>query len=331
VTHQDDTQPKPPAGLRDALDETGPHQPTNPIAPTGQFPAQQVPLEPPAESPSIVSYIMLLVVLGMASCLCLMIIGLSGVAGIRDELSELETQSAATQFSGAATQYQLAQNDISGNNYELAIERLSFVLTQVPDYQDAVSQLADAEIIAAYTPTPTVTPTTIPATATLEPTAEQATTDGSPAPTQDPNQLNAEELFNQAQSAMVAAEYEDSIEWLDVLILVDPSYRRDEVRQMLLDAHIAQGRIYLRGQNADGEDRLAQGVQLIFRANELGDVPGDVLYEADFIARYLAARAYVDGGAFAQAREVLVRLCEEDCDWTYRGVSVRDLLAQAGG
>jgi tetratricopeptide (TPR) repeat protein len=138
-------------------------------------------------------------------------------------------------------------------------------------------------------------------------------------------------MFGLAQSAMTVSDYEEAIRWLEALVLLDPNYRRAETQDLRLTAYLAQGRIYLRGQNSDGLDRLARGVQLINRASEIGTVPGDLLYEADFVARYLAARAYVEGGAYAQAREVLLRLCEEDCDWSYRGLSVRILLAQAGG
>lgn len=326
MSHQDDTQPKAPAGLRETLSDTAPFHPTDPIPPSGAY--------PPVEEDSRLGFsgiALMLGVVGMASCLCILIISLSGLAGLRDEIEAIRADSTAEQGTAIANQYALAQEDARNGNIDLALQRYQFILDAVPDYQDTRAQVQALQTIAAYTPTP------LPATATPLPSqtpTPEAVVENPDAPTDapaDPYALDPQELFNRAQSAMTTSDYEDAIEWLDVLILVDSNYRRVEVRQMLVDAHIAQGRIYLRSQNDDGEDRLAQGVQLIFRADELGEVPGELLYEADFIARYLAARAYVDGGAFDQAREVLTRLCEEDCDWSYRGVSVRDLLAQSGG
>jgi hypothetical protein len=103
---------------------------------------------------------------------------------------------------------------------------------------------------------------------------------------------------------------------------------------MLIEALTKQGRIYLRGQNTDGEDMLARGVLLIYRADELGPVePPDLLGEANFVEMYINARNYVTGGDYARALPVLEELCRINCGWSYHGASVQDLLdsAQAGG
>jgi tetratricopeptide (TPR) repeat protein len=271
---------------------------------------------------------MLLGVVLMASCLCIAIIALSGVAGVRDELDAIGTQSVATRVARVETQYALGVTDFEQGRYELAEIRFADVQTLMPGYLDVEARLQTAQAIMSYTPTPSPSPTLPPQTPTPLSATVAATVSSSLTPTAG---VNAADLFGQAETAMTLGMYTEAIKWLDALILLDPTYRRDEVQEMLLNAHIAQGRIYLRSQNEDGEDRLAQGVQLINRASELGTVPGELLYEADFVARYLAARAYLDGGAYDQARQVLTRLCEEDCDWSYRGRSVRDMLIQAGG
>jgi len=48
---------------------------------------------------------------------------------------------------------------------------------------------------------------------------------------------------------------------------------------------------------------------------------------------YINARNYVTGEDYARALPVLEELCRINCEWSYHGVSVRDLLnrAQAGG
>jgi tetratricopeptide (TPR) repeat protein len=273
---------------------------------------------------------MFLGAIGIAGCMALIIISLAGVAGLRDEWRAVGTQAASTTVAEVATQYQLANQDLAAGNVELSLIRLQDVTTKMPDYQNAANLLPTVQAMASFTPTasPSASPT-LPAP-TLTPTVAAVQ---SASPSDDPaaNTLDPAELFGRAETAYTVGLYEEAIEWYDTLALVDPSYRRDEVQTKRLDAMIRLGTSYLRGTNSDGQDRLSQGIQLIWRADELGDVPGEVLYEADFVARYLSARGLVEGGANAQALDVLTRLCEEDCDWSYGGVSVRALLSQAGG
>lgn len=277
--------------------------------------------------------LMMLSVMGLAACFCVSIIALGGVAGLRDELNAISTEAASTQVAEVATQYALGEQDLAAQRYEMAAIRFGFVMTEMPEYADAGQQLQNVEQLLAVSPTPMATPTVAisPTAAASSNSDDSADTINADSPTPTTDAFSAANLYGLAETAMNFGDYEDAIEWLEALVVVDPTYRRAEVQQMRLDAYIAQGRLYLRSQNDDGEERLAQGVQLINRASELGEVPGEVLYEADFVARYLAARAYVEGGAYAQAIEVLTVLCQEDCNWTYNGQSVQQLLWQAGG
>ena len=322
MTHQDDTQPKAPPGLRDAIQppdslaDTGPHYPTQPYG--------------PQQTSSFVRTLTMLGALVTASCLCISIIALFGAAGVRDELNAAGTGAASTQEADLATQFALGNEDLAAGRFEMAEIRFSYIETAMPGYQNAGAQLTSIQEMMGHTPTPSA----IPATETPLPEATATPEEGQSSQTEETPgalALDPAELYGRAETAMTQAEYEDAIDWFEALILVDPNYRRAEVRDQRLRAHTTQGLIYLRGQNEDGEDRLAQGVQLITRASEIGQVDQSLLYESDFVARYLAGRAYVEGGAFGQAIDVLTRLCEEDCDWDYRGLSVRDLLAQAGG
>jgi hypothetical protein len=330
VTNLDDTQPKVPKASH--LDETGPSRAvpadeTSPKSPTDPAPLYLNQQPAPPYERNLSGLLLMAGVLVLSSCMCLLIVGLFGVAGARDELEAVKTEGAQTRVSDLSTQYADGLEDIQQGNYAMAEYRFGAIVATMTDYPNAPEQLAEVQRILAYTPTPSPSPSQMP---TLEATTEEAATPSSEETAAPPGQDPAE-LYARAESAMNAREYEDAILWFDALSLLDPTYRRADVEQGRLDAHIAQGRIYLRGQNDDGEDRLAQGIQLISRAQELGTVPSDLVYEAGFVARYVAARSYIEGGAFAQAREVLTVLCEEDCDWSYHGVSVRSLLAQAGG
>ena len=104
---------------------------------------------------------------------------------------------------------------------------------------------------------------------------------------------------------------------------------------MLQDALINQARIYLTGQNTDGQDRLQRGVLLMSQAQDLGSIDSSLQWligQANFVQSYILARDYVNGEFYAQALPILEDLCAQNCDWAYpnvNGVSVRALLERA--
>ncbi|MBZ0308335.1 MAG: hypothetical protein K8I82_19880 [Anaerolineae bacterium] len=313
-----DTQPKSPMA-REHLEETGPHRPVLPP-----------PYKAETESGCLQS-LLILAVLGISSCMCLVIVVLAGFAGIRDQMEVIGTEAVQVQQTDVANQYQRGVEDMEAGRYELAGDRFAYVLTEVPDYENASGLLQQVLESLNITPTPEASPTTA-LTATFSPTPEESEppTATLEAPTPTRRGPTAEGLYSSAETAIFMGNYEEAISWLDALIQLDSSYRRSDVNRMLVESLTVQGRAYLRGMNQDGEDQLARGVQLIDRAAELG-YTGDLIYEADFVRRYLSARSYVEGGALGPALDVLGRLCEENCDWAYRGVSVEDLLTRAGG
>ncbi|NDJ78677.1 MAG: tetratricopeptide repeat protein [Chloroflexi bacterium] len=135
------------------------------------------------------------------------------------------------------------------------------------------------------------------------------------------------QLFDEAGTAMLLAEYEDAISRLDVLKRIAPDYRADEVEATLREALVQQARIYLRDQNDDGADRLRRGIELAQRAAELGD--DSLLYEVNFIERYLTVRTMLAEEEVNIASLTIVEgLCIENCAWSYRGVSVSDLYTE---
>lgn len=329
MTNPADTQPKSPTGLSEAiqersLEDTGQHQPVLP-------PPMKIDNEP-----ACLRTLLILAVIGISSCMCLAIVSLAGFAGIRDEVEVIGTQAVEIQQTDVADQYQRGVTDMQAGNYELAEPRFEYVLTEIPNYADAENLLAQVQTILNITPTSSSTPT-VSATETPQPTSTsvpEATlevTEEIPAATATRSGPNPEGLYTNAETAMFMGNYEEAISWLEALIQLDPSYRRTEARNMLIEALSTQGLAYLRGMNQDGEDQLARGVQLIDRAGEFGYSDQEVIYEADFVRRYLSARSYVEGGALGQALDVLYQLCLENCDWAYHGVSVEDLLNRAGG
>ncbi|MCZ7538934.1 MAG: hypothetical protein M5U29_03245 [Anaerolineae bacterium] len=263
---------------------------------------------------------------------------LAGFAGYRDGLATNDFRITQTMATGIAQQYASGRMDLENGFAELAAARFEWIVEtiQAPTAYalDSREQLATARAMMSVTPTPPPTDTPAP-TATPSPapaTDEPAPQDETPA--DDAAGPDPATMYERAASAMRFDRYEEAISWLEPLMVIAPqtldATQQAEVKAMYLEALVEQGRIYLRGMNQDGEDRLQRGINLIYRANSIGDVePASLLYEADFAQRFLNARSYVSGGNFAAALPVLERLCEENCEWGYQGTSVRTLLLQA--
>lgn len=238
----------------------------------------------------------------------------------RDSADLLATAEAQALATAVAAQYSQGLQEIESGHPATAAARFAWIVATVeapPAYaRDSATQWAIAQTAAvqALTPRPSATRPAMTGTA-------------SPAPASATPSIDPEELWDQASMAMRFTRYEEAIEWLETLRAVAPDYSPAETKAMYLDALTKQAQIYLRGQNDDGRDMLARGVRLAQIAADLGD--DSLLYEADFVERYLNARNFIAGGQYAATLPILQRLCEENCAWSYRGVSVRDLLEQA--
>lgn len=328
---EEDTRPRAPVLLPEAVPDwlqqglAAEEPPRDSLVDTAEFRVERAPGRP----------LLLLVVMAGTLCLCLMLVGFAGFAGYRDGLATNDARITQTLATGIAQQYATGVADLQQGYAELAAARFAWIVETIqapPQYAlDSRVQLNLARTIAAYTPTPSPTLTFTPSPSpTPAPTIPPSPT-VEPSTTLDPMRDPAY-LYDQAATAMRVAHYEDAIEWLDALIALAPDHRTAEVQAMLLEALTTQGRIYLVGENADGEDMLARGVMLIYRAHDLGPVEPDWLYgQAIFVESYINARNYVNGGNYAAALPILNDLCQQNCDWSYHGVSVRDLQQKASG
>lgn len=351
------TRPKAPPGLREAIlaqqaaeagtvdlsTEAETIRDEEPAPPVSTFAFPEPPIDTTADTAEVVAIprrrvpaLMVAGVMLTTVCLCLALIAAAGFAGYRDGLATNDvrlTQSVATEI---AAQYEAGLLDLEAGRYGLAMERLAWIVDTVqppPEYlRDSRTLYAQAATLNAVTPTPDVTATPEPTSTPEQPAPDTAELNGDVLNGVQPSQTDPAYLFAQADQAFRQGDFEGAISWAESLRALAPDHRPGEVRALLGDALTRQGLIYLRGQNADGEDRLLRGILLIYRASELGPLePPDLLYEAEFAERYLNARNYLNGGHASAAMPILQRLCEENCNWSYRGVSVRDLLAQATG
>ncbi|MBI5929787.1 MAG: hypothetical protein HY862_10790 [Chloroflexi bacterium] len=328
-----DTKPKVPAGLREAINTTQPKwNVPEPSRPTGLLGDDE---PPPGRC------LLSLLVIGATSCLCAAVVALSALAGYGDELDNIQTKEANNRAVEIGTQYALAVQNEAQGALELARDRYIFIETKQPGYGDVQPHLTQIALVLSATPTPSPSPT---ATSTPTPTVEI-----SPAASPTPETSQAEEYFNNAQDYMLGGLYEETIEWLDAVIAVDPTYRRFEVDRMLVDALISQAGIYFAGVNNGSNglegNQLARGITFVERAKTISAANPDILssdtelkrradnasFTAFVVNGYLTAQAYLAGGLTAQALTILQELYALPSDWGYAGVKISDLIIQAGG
>jgi len=132
LTNQDDTQPKKPKGLEEAIPTV------DPLADTGPHDATQPYHVQPEDSPnSFLRILTMLGAVGVASCLCISIVALFGAAGVRDEMNAVGTRVISTQDAELATQFALGSDDLEAGRLEMAEIRFSFIETARPGYQNA--------------------------------------------------------------------------------------------------------------------------------------------------------------------------------------------------
>ena len=130
-------------------------------------------------------------------------------SGINERMS-YETTLVAQQ---AQQQYELALQDIAEGRYEVAQQRLEYVIQLNPNYPGVTEKLAEVLLEIRTTATPTTAPTP-----TLTPTVDLRGT---------------EELFAQAQAMLINREWSNAIDTLLKLRKDEPAYRAVDVDSML--------------------------------------------------------------------------------------------------
>ncbi len=111
-------------------------------------------------------------------------------------------------------QYVMGVEEMEGGQYELARQRLEYVLAHDPNFPGAAEKLLQIlQILNA-----TATPTAIPPTPTLTPT---------------PDLRPIEDLFNQAQSLFLQQDWNGVLDTVLALRKVDPTYRVVEVDDLI--------------------------------------------------------------------------------------------------
>lgn len=217
---------------------------------------------------------------------CLLVGGLGGAAllGISQGNRDLRGTDVARVRAETDSQYQQALTDIEAGNLALARERLWAVVQLNPAYPGAREAYERVTWLLQNPPTPTPSPTPLP---TLAPSAVP------PTPV-----LNPDAVWQQAQAANGAQDWETAILLLDALAGGAPDFRAQEVKEMRFNALVQLGLQRL------NEDRLEEGINLLDRAALYGPLPPLAESGRALAADYLRALGYL-GADWEAAIEAL--------------------------
>ena len=139
---------------------------------------------------------------------------LGGLIGARSTAQSQHSTATAFSKTSLNEQFDLALQDISENRFEVARQRLEYVIGQDPSYPGVTEKMAEVMSILYATATPTPPAPT-----------ETAT------PTRDLRPV--EDLFKQAQSLVAAQKWTEAIDTLIALRQADPAYQTARIDGML--------------------------------------------------------------------------------------------------
>ncbi|MEK6256054.1 MAG: hypothetical protein N2C13_01895 [Chloroflexota bacterium] len=169
----------------------------------------------------------------------------------------------------AVIQFELGARDMQAGRCDFARQRFEAVVSFDPEYPEITQNLAQAYICISSTGTPTTVPT-----ATLTPT---------------PDVRNPEDIFTEAQTLMLAEEWDLLLETLDTLRKNDPDYLPVKV-----------GGLYFLALRNRGEQRilveglLEGGIFDLSRAEQFGPIDAQADAYRLWASLYISGLSYWD-------------------------------------
>ncbi|MBN1311916.1 MAG: hypothetical protein JXB30_10895 [Anaerolineae bacterium] len=200
---------------------------------------------------------------GIIACVLAAALGVAAAGGAIAGQNELNARATQTTTAEIGVQFAQGMQDIEQGNYALAAERFRWVLRVAPDYPGAAEGLVQAENALNQPSTPM---------ATLAASSSQ----------------NPDELFAEAQEYYDAGEWANAIRRFQDLLVVVPTYREDEVKEMLYRALVTLGLQYVRG------ERLQEGLAYLDQASEIRPLDDQAEGERHWAKLYLTGRTYSD-------------------------------------
>ncbi|MBN2555126.1 MAG: hypothetical protein JXA97_04230 [Anaerolineales bacterium] len=202
------------------------------------------------------------------------VIGKSDQATVREQNAALSVQE----------QFDLSVEDLLAGRFELAKQRLEYVLSLDPQNPDA-AELLGMVLTALNQPTPTASP---------------AVTN---TPTVTPNTGSSEETFASAQIAFANQDWNGAINLLMILRSSDPEYRRSESNQILATA------LRNRGMDKLFQGYLEQGIYDLNLAAQFGPLDAQAASWQQSAAFYIFANSYI-GLDWRLAAEYMGQMCQ---------------------
>jgi len=185
-------------------------------------------------------------------------------------LQEKRTTTLATQI---VTQLELSRQNVDDEQYNLARTRLNWVLQRDPNNSEAKSILAEIDALLNVVP---AAETAVPPTATAR-----------PLPTPTPGLIgDPDEELARIRRVVANESWQDAISALLTFQFQYPSYERETTDRLLYDAYVAQGLVYLKG------DQVELGLASLEQAERLGDLPQEALDYRLWAELYVAGLAY---------------------------------------
>lgn len=209
-----------------------------------------------------------IIVLSIALLVVLVIVGL-GAAGVYYGLQDRDR----TERRVAARHYDRALDHLEEGNLELAVAELEHAVALDPGNEEMVNKLEEV----------------------------RQQLEGVPTATPQLQQETKAAYFEELESAYTQNDWQRALEAADQLLILDSSYRQEEVEQMLFTS------LYRRGLELVEQDRLQEAVRLFDRALALQPDDIRVSRARDLATLYTTAMSYW-GADWARAIESLSEL-----------------------
>lgn len=196
------------------------------------------------------------------------ILALAALAGFYVGNSDRDRVAATSQAAELARQYQRGLDDLTAGRPSLAIQRFKFILSLEPNYPGAADRLAEAQTALPPSTAATVTPLPSP---TLSITIGPET---------------ARVLFQEAQTAFDKKQWDQALQKIGALRVIDPQYDRAAVRNILFNSLRNRGIDYI---NAG---KLELGLADLDQAAKLGALDTEAQQYQQWAAIYIAGVSY---------------------------------------
>ena len=217
------------------------------------------------------------------------IVALAGAAGWTSGQREAQVLVSSTRDATIRDQVDRIPGDVASGNTVLLRTRLEWLATAAPEYSELPNLVLTGTAVYLNTlPTATSTPSPTPP----EATREAAPNELAIATTEDTDSgFDVAALYEQAQTAMNGSLWGDAVELLDVVVGLDSTFRRDEVRRALNQA------LQNRALELYNANQPAAANILVGRAEEYGQIDSSLDYERYAAELYLRARNAIGLGS----------------------------------